>query len=162
MKTSQQVVGLCGWLCLALAAAAVGGFASANAGAFYGDLIRPDWAPPAWVFAPVWSALYLTMGLASWLVWKAKGFCGARNALLAYGAQLIANALWTWLFFVWRQGALAFAEILLLWILIVVTIRLFAQVRLIAAMLLVPYLVWVTFASVLTFSTWNLNPDLLG
>ena len=139
MKTSQQVVGLCGWLCLALAAAAVGGFASANAGAFYGDLIRPDWAPPAWVFAPVW-----------------------RNALLAYGAQLIANALWTWLFFVWRQGALAFAEILLLWILIVVTIKLFAQVRLIAAMLLVPYLVWVTFASVLTFSTWNLNPDLLG
>jgi len=157
-----QVVGLIGWLLLTFAAAALGGFASASAGDFYREMVRPTWAPPGWLFGPVWSVLYTLMGISAWLVWRARGFTGARPALLVFIAQLTANALWSWIYFAWRQGALAFAEILLLGSLIVVTMLLFRRVNRIAAWLLLPYLVWVTFASVLTLATWRLNPGLLG
>jgi len=157
-----QSLGLFGWLLVAFAAAAVGGFASANAGDFYRDLVRPSWAPPGWLFRPVWSVLYALMGVAAWLVWRARGFAGARGALLTFIVQLTANALWTWLFFVWRQGGLAFAEILVLLALILVTIGLFWRVSTVAAALLVPYLAWASFACLLSLSTWKLNPGLLG
>ena len=147
---------------MSFAAAAVGGLASASASEFYLNLVRPSWAPPAWLFAPVWSVLYVLMGVAAWLVWRARGLGGARNALLVFVVQLAANALWTWLFFVWRQGGLAFAEILLLLALILAAIVLFWRANRLAAVLLVPYLLWVSFASALTLSTWRLNPGLLG
>ena len=102
------------------------------------------------------------MGVAAWLVWRAKGFVGARPALLVFLAQLAVNALWSWLFFAWRQGALAFVDILVLWVLIGFTIALFARISRLAAALLVPYLAWVTFASFLNFPVWRLNPGLLG
>jgi len=158
----RQVGGLIGWLALAYAAAAVGGIASAGAGAFYEQLFRPTWAPPGWLFGPVWSVLYALMGVAAWMVWRAQGFAGARRPLLFFIAQLAANALWSWLFFAWRQGALAFAEVLLLWCLIAATAVTFWQVRKLAGALLLPYLAWVTFASALTLSIWRLNPQLLG
>ena len=148
-------MGLLGWLLVAFSAAAVGGFASANAGEFYRELVRPSWAPPGWLFAPVWSVLYALMGIAAWLVWRARGFAGARSALLAFVVQLGANALWTWLFFVWRQGGFAFAEILVLLALILVTIGLFRRVSTVAAALLLPYLAWVSFATALQLTiTW--------
>jgi len=162
LSHSSQILGLFVWLLVVFAAAAVGAFASASAGEFYRDLVRPSWAPPGWLFGPVWTVLYALMGLAAWLVWRARGFGGARNALLVFVVQLAANALWTWLFFVWRQGGLAFAEILLLLVLILATIVLFWRVSRLAAVLLFPYLLWVAFASTLTFSTWQLNPGLLG
>ena len=162
LSTSSQALGLLVWLLLSFAAAAVGALASASAGEFYRDLVRPSWAPPGWLFGPVWSVLYALMGVAAWLVWRARGFGGARNALLVFVAQLVANALWTWLFFVWRQGGAAFAEILLLSALILATIVLFWRVDRRAAALLVPYLLWVSFASALTLSIWQLNPGLLG
>ena len=162
LSTSQQAFGLFGWLLVVFAAAAVGGFASASAGEFYRDLVRPSWAPPGWLFGPVWSVLYLLMGIAAWLVWRARGFAGAGGALLMFVVQLAANALWTWLFFVWRQGGLASAEILLLWALILVTIGLFWRVSAVAGLLLLPYLAWVSFASALTLATWRLNPQVLG
>ncbi len=102
------------------------------------------------------------MGTAAWLVWRARGFAGARIALVLFIVQLGFNSLWTWLFFVWHQGGLAFAEILLLWVLIAATIALFWRVSKIAGVLLVPYLAWVSFASALTLATWQLNPSLLG
>lgn len=157
-----QALGLLGWLLVAFAAAAVGGFASANSAEFYRELVRPPWAPPGWLFGPVWSVLYALMGIAAWLVWRAQGFVGARNALFMFIAQLAANALWTWLYFVWRLGGAAFIEILVLWALILATIVLFWQVSRIAGALLVPYLAWVSFASALTLSTWRLNPGLLA
>jgi len=159
---SSQLVGLLGWLGLAFAAAAIGGFASASAGDFYRQLVRPEWAPPGWLFGPVWSVLYLLMGVAAWLVWRARGFRGARAALSLFLVQLAANALWTWLFFAWRQGALAFAEILVLWALILATTIAFWRVRPLAGALLLPYLAWVSFACALTWATWKLNPLILG
>ena len=161
-STATQILGLAGWLLLTFAAAAAGAFASAGAGAFYRQLARPEWAPPGWLFAPVWTVLYVLMGVAAWLVWRAHGLRQARTALILYVAQLAANALWTWLFFVWHQGALAFAEILLLWGLIIATVVAFSRLHALAAALLLPYVAWVTFASVLTYATWKLNPAVLA
>ncbi|MGB5305304.1 MAG: TspO/MBR family protein [Gammaproteobacteria bacterium] len=157
-----QVTGLAGWLVLTFAAAALGAFASAQAGQFYLQLVRPAWAPPGWLFAPVWTSLYLLMAIAAWLVWRAHGLRRAGPALGLFVLQLAANALWTWLFFVWHQGALAFVEILLLWVLIAGTLAAFWRLQVVAALLLVPYLVWVSFAGALTFAVWQLNPGVLG
>lgn len=160
-SVSRQIIGLLGWLLLSFAAAAIGAVASAEAGAFYQQLVRPSWAPPGWLFAPVWAVLYVLMGVAAWLVWRVHGFKEGRTALALFIAQLGANALWTWVFFVWHQGGLAFAEVMLLWCLIVVTAVSFRRLNALAAVLLLPYLAWVTFASALTWSAWRLNPDLL-
>lgn len=162
MSLSRQVIGLFAWLVLTFAAAAIGAFASVQAGAFYLDLVRPTWAPPPWLFGPVWSVLYLFMGVAAWLVWRTRSRTATRIALMAFVMQLAANSLWTWLFFVWHQGALAFAEILLLWALILVTTVMFARISKLAAALMLPYLAWVGFASALNFTLWRLNPGVLG
>lgn len=153
--------GLVGWLLVSFAAAAAGAVASADAGTFYAQLERPGWAPPAWLFAPVWTVLYFLQGVAAWLVWRDRGWRGARGALSLFLAQLAFNALWTWIFFAWKQGALAFAEILLLWALIAATLAAFWRVRALAGLLLLPYLAWVSFAVLLTYAVWRLNPALL-
>jgi benzodiazapine receptor len=162
VSASRQAIGLVVWLLLTFGAAAIGAVASANAGEFYGQLTRPSWAPPGWLFGPVWSALYALMGVAAWLVWRTRGFIGARSALILFFTQLAANALWSWLFFVWHQGGIAFAEVLILWCLIVATVVSFWRISTLAVALLVPYLAWVTFASALTFAVWRLNPQLLS
>lgn len=154
----HQTLGLLGWTLLTFTAAALGALASADAGTFYAELARPSWAPPAWLFGPVWSALYVLMALSAWLVWRDRGFTGARIALVLFIVQLAANALWSWLFFAWHQGGLAFAEVLVLWCLIVATIVSFQRISILAAVLLYPYLAWSTFASALTFAIWRLNP----
>jgi len=157
-----QSLGLVGWLVATFAAGGVGAMASARAATFYGQLSQPGWAPPAWLFGPVWSVLYLCMAVSAWLVWRERGFKGASVALGLFIIQLIANALWTWLFFVLHAGALSVAEILVLWLLIAATIVNFWPVRRLAALLLLPYLAWVSFACALTFSLWRLNPAVLG
>ena len=159
---SRQVFGLAGWLTITFCAAALGAAASINAGSFYAELVRPSWSPPAWLFGPVWSLLYLLIGVAAWLVWRAHGFRRARFALIVFVIQLAANALWSWLFFAWRQGGFAFADIVLLWILIVATIVAFLRLQRLAAALLLPYLAWVSFAALLNFSIWQLNAANLG
>lgn len=162
MHLATKTLGLFGWLALAFLTAAVGAAASVSAGSFYAELNRPAWAPPAWLFGPVWTVLYAMMGVAAWLVWLRSGLSGAKIAFALFVIQLIANALWSWLFFQWRLGAMAFVEVVILWLLIVATIVAFWQVRKSAAILLFPYLGWVTFASILTFAMWRLNPQLLG
>jgi tryptophan-rich sensory protein len=151
-----------GWLLEVLATGAVGALATRSAGDFYAVLEKPSWAPPGWVFGPVWSALYLLMGVAAWLVWRRAGWAGAAVALSLFVAQLVCNAAWSWLFFAWRRGALAFADVVLLVVLIVATILAFARVHRIAAALLLPYLAWVLFATALTYSVWRANPGQLS
>ena len=162
MRPATQALGLAGWLGVTFAAAALGGVASASAGEFYGSLDRPPWAPPSSLFGPVWSVLYLLIGVAAWLVWRKAGFARARGALTLFLAQLLANALWTWIFFAWRQGALAFVEIVVLWVMIALTIVLFWRVSRPAGALLLPYLLWVSFAAALTYAIWRRNPQLLA
>ncbi|MBN2039927.1 MAG: tryptophan-rich sensory protein [Spirochaetes bacterium] len=158
---SKQLSGLVGWLFITFVAAGIGSMASFKAGTFYQQLIRPEWAPPGWIFAPVWTILYLLMGIDAWLVWREHGFRAAPISLSLYIIQLAVNALWTWLFFVWRLGETAFIEIIILWILILCTLIAFWRVRIIYGILLMPYLAWVSFASVLTYIIWKLNPFIL-
>ncbi len=162
LSKRQKVIGLIGWLALCFAVSAVGAIASINAGAFYGELTQPAWAPPPGVFGPVWTALYALMGIAAWLVWRENGFRAQRSALLLFLAQLGINALWSWLFFAWHLGAWALADIALMWLIIVGTMVLFWRVRPVAGLLLAPYLAWVSFAAALNFSLLRLNPHVLG
>lgn len=159
----NQVFGFIAWLALCIATSAVGAVASVNARSFYADLVRPDWAPPGWLFGPVWTVLFVAMAVAAWLVWRVPMASKARSlALGLFVAQLVANALWSWLFFAWRLGGAAFAEVLLLWLLIACTLVAFWRIRPVAGWLLVPYLGWVTFAAALNYVLWQLNPALLG
>ncbi|RJQ66974.1 tryptophan-rich sensory protein [Pseudonocardiaceae bacterium YIM PH 21723] len=138
-------------------AATIGSLASVRTAQDYAQLNQPSWAPPSWLFGPVWTVLYAMIAVAGWLVWRRSGVSGARWALTAYGTQLVLNAAWTPIFFGARQFGLAFAEILLLWSAIAVTVWLFARIHRGAAALLLPYWVWTTFAAALNFAVWQLN-----
>jgi benzodiazapine receptor len=161
ISKSRSIIGFFVILGITFSAAAVGGWASANAPGFYGILNKPPWAPPAAVFGPVWTLLYLLMAVAAWLVWKEHRTRGSRRALGFYLLQLALNALWTWVFFAWRLGGWALVEIIVLWVLILLTMIAFYRVRPSAGLLLIPYLAWVTFAAALTASLWRLNSQLL-
>lgn len=152
---------LVGWLALAFATAAIGAIASAQAGSFYAQLVKPDWAPPSSVFSPVWTTLYTLMGIAAWLAWRER-HRPRKGPLTLFVVQLVVNALWSWFFFRWQMGAAAFIDVILLLVLIVATIVAFWRLRPLAGMLLLPYLAWVAFASALTWSVWQANPSILG
>lgn len=157
-----QALGLAAWLAATLLTGAIGAIASIDAAAFYARLNKPDWAPPATVFGPVWSTLFVLMGIAAWLAWREPPTPQRARALALFAAQLGVNALWSWLFFAWHRGGLAFADVLLLVVLIAATAAGFWRVSRMAALLLLPYLLWVAFASALTWSVWQANPLLLG
>lgn len=161
-RTPRRWLGLAGWLGLSFVAAAVGAAATAGAPEFYLGLDRPSWAPPPDVFGPVWTVLYVSIGVAAWLVWERRSRTEVRPALALFVAQLVANALWSWIFFRWRLGLLAFLEILLLLGLIVGTGVSFWKIRRSAGLLLVPYLLWVCYAAALSLSIWQRNAERLG
>ncbi len=159
---AASLAGLVGWLVVSYAAAGVGAVASVGAAGFYAELARPAWAPPPWLFGPVWNVLYAMMAVAAWLMWRKAGFGGAMVASTLFLVQLVVNALWSWLFFAWRLGGIAFADIVVLWILIAATITAFARTSKWAAVLLLPYLGWVSYAVALNLVVWRANPQLLG
>lgn len=158
---AAALAGLFGWGFVTAIAAATGALASVQAAEFYAQLVRPSWSPPGFVFGPVWTLLYAMLALAAWFVWRERGFRGAAAPLALFAVQLALNALWSWLFFAWRQGGAAFAEIVVLWIAIALTLRAFRRVRRLAGALLVPYLLWVTFAAALNLAIWRANPGAL-
>ena len=160
-RPGRDLPGLVLWLGLSLLTGAIGSVASTPAPEFYAQLDRPSWSPPSWLFGPVWTTLYVLMGIAAWLVWRERHRMDVRPALLTFVVQLVLNALWSWIFFAWRMGGLALAEILVLAAAIVATIVLFRRVRPLAGALLLPYLAWVLFATALTLSLWRANPGLL-
>ena len=126
----HQALGFVTWLALCIATSGIGALASVNARTFYADLVRPVWAPPGWVFGPVWSLLFLAMAIAAWSVWRVPQASKGRSiALGLFVVQLVANALWSWLFFAWHLGGLAFAEVLLLWLLIAGTAIAFWRIK---------------------------------
>ena len=154
--------GLILWFVVCFVAAAIGASASLRAGTFYAQLVRPDWAPPASVFGPVWTVLYAMMAVAAWLVWRRRRLQLAQIGLVFFVFQLALNALWSWLFFGWNLGALSFLEIIVLWASIAATLALFWRVVPLAGVLLIPYLGWVTFAAALNYQIWQLNPSVLA
>jgi benzodiazapine receptor len=152
-STPRIILALVGFILVTFCAplASVG----AMPGDWYAALNKPAWNPPAWIFGPAWTLLYTLMAVAAWLVWKQIGW---KKPLLLYFIQLALNAAWTPIFFGAHQLGWALLEIVVLWIAILLTMRSFFRVRSAAGWLFVPYLVWVTFATVLNFTLWRLNP----
>jgi tryptophan-rich sensory protein len=148
-------VALIGFVAAVVVVAVVGGLAASTASEQYAGFVRPSWAPPAWLFGPVWTVLYATIAVSGWLVWRRAGLTAPAHVV--YAAQLALNMAWTPLFFAAGLPGVAFAEIVLLWLSIVATIALFARHSRAAAWLLVPYLGWVTFAAALDYAIWTLS-----
>ena len=122
---------------------------------WYATLAKPTWNPPNWIFGPVWTALYISMAVAAWLVWRKGGLWQWPLALFA--VQLALNAAWSWLFFGFHMPGAAFVEIVALLAAIVATTIAFWPKSMAAGILMLPYLGWVAFASVLNFTIWRLN-----
>lgn len=143
---------------IAQAAGIIGSvFTFASVKGWYTTLAKPAWNPPSWIFGPVWTTLYFLMGIASYLVWRKIDGSGAKLALTIYGTQLGLNVLWSILFFGLKQPGLAFAEIIVLLICIIITTVLFWRISPLAGALMIPYILWVSFASYLNFTLWRLN-----
>jgi benzodiazapine receptor len=134
-------------------------FTRASIPTWYATLQKPTFTPPNWLFAPVWFFLYLLMGIAAYLIWS-KGIQNREViiALSIFGIQLVLNMLWSFLFFKLQSPFYAFIEILILWLAILLTILYFLKISRIASFLLLPYIFWVSFAAVLNFYIWRLNP----
>jgi tryptophan-rich sensory protein len=153
-------LGLVGFGAATLAVAGIGALAAADAGETYAELHRPMWAPPAWLFGPVWTVLYVAIAVAGWLVWRRTGLRDAngwRKEMVAFAVQLGLNALWTPLFFGAHWYGVALLDIALLWVAICLNVALFARVHRPAGLLLLPYWAWVSFAAVLNAVIWHLN-----
>ena len=133
-------------------------FTTAGIYTWYNRIIKPSFQPPNWVFGPVWTILYALMGIAAYLVWE-KGWekREVKAALGIFGIQLILNFFWSFIFFGNKAFGWAFVEILFLWVFIALTIWKFYKISKTAAYLLIPYILWVSFASVLNGAIWWLN-----
>lgn len=125
-------------------------------GSWYAGINKPTWNPPSWLFGPVWTLLYILMGVAAALVWHAKN-TGTPKALQIFVIQFVLNLAWSPLFFYFHLIGLALVEMLVMWVLIIITIKQFYAIHKVAAYLLIPYLAWVSFATFLTATIYHLN-----
>ncbi len=142
-------------IALPFLASAVGSlFTAGSVSSWYMTLNKPPFNPPSWVFGPVWTLLYLLMGVSLYLVWIRKF---DKNAFTFFGIQLFLNALWSVLFFGIKSPLLALVEIIFLWAAILITIFYFYKINKISAYLLIPYILWVSFAAILNFAIFMLN-----
>ncbi len=133
-------------------------FTTPSIPSWYATLTKPSFTPPNWVFAPVWTTLYLLMGISLFLVWrKSASFRNVKPAIYSFAVQLILNIFWSILFFGLKSPLVAFVEIIFLWAAIIMTSLRFYRVSKLSCILLMPYLLWVSFAAVLNFSLWQLN-----
>lgn len=155
MTTTVSIIGAVGWLVLTFGAAAIG--ARFLPDEWYRQLNKPDWNPPNSIFAPVWTILYFLMATAAWLIWRRYGISAALVPFSLFVLQLLLNAAWTWLFFGNHQIRGALIDIVVLWIVILATLLSFWRLETLAGILLVPYLVWVSFATILNWTIWQKN-----
>lgn len=157
MKTTviRQTLVLLSFLLVTFAVAGISGVStSGSVRGWYLTIAKPTWNPPAWVFGPVWTALYAMMAVAGWLVWRRVGWGWA---LVWFAVQLALNAAWSPVFFGMHRIGLALVNIALLWLAIIGTMVAFWNVTPVAGWLFVPYLAWVSFATALNFALWRLN-----
>jgi benzodiazapine receptor len=158
MTDRARWIGLIGFIALCLGAGGLGAVATTpEIDGWYQTINKPAWNPPNAVFGPVWTTLFVLMALAAWLVWKPAGAEAAAQPLTWFAFQLVLNMGWSWIFFGLHQPGWAFVEIVLLWLAIVFTTVAFFRRSQAAGWLMTPYLVWVSFASVLNFVIWRLN-----
>ena len=156
---SKDVIKLVVAIAIAELAGVVGSiFTTPSIQTWYATLAKPEFAPPNWIFAPVWTTLFVLMGIAAFLIWR-KGL-SRRDVKIALGVflgQLVLNTLWSIIFFGLHSPGGAFIEIIFLWLAILATIIVFARISKPAAWLLVPYILWVSFAGYLNYAIWTLN-----
>lgn len=148
-----------GFILLVEALGNIGSFATfSEITTWYATLEKPSFNPPNWLFAPVWTLLFALMGIALYLIWR-EGWDKpkVKQAIGVFGAQMILNILWSFLFFGFHLPGVAFAEIVILWLMIILNIAVFYKISKTAGLLLVPYLAWVSFASILNYAIWQLN-----
>ena len=154
----QKTFSLISFLLITFVAAFIGSsFTAPNIVSWYSTLIKPSFAPPNWLFAPAWTILYILMAVAAFLIWQSRNNSQAKCALTFYFFQLALNSLWSIVFFGLHNPQLAFFEILVLWVLILITLLKFYKIQRTAGLLLIPYLLWVSFASILNLFVWLLN-----
>lgn len=134
-----------------------GFFTTTGVGSWYQTINKPSWNPPGWIFGPVWTTLYVLMGIALYQVWRSPGTKARNTALLFFAVQLILNFFWSFIFFNKQNIGGALMEIIVLWVFILLTIFAFARINKLAAWLLVPYISWVSFATILTYTIWKMN-----
>ncbi len=157
-STEAQAIGLVVAVVVCYGAALLGNLATMpQIPTWYAGIAKPPWTPPDWLFGPVWSLLYAMMAVAAWFIWRQSDWKTAKSPLLWFAAQLILNSLWSILFFGMQKPAWSMVEVFFLWLAILMTIRAFWPVSRLAAGLLIPYLIWVSFASVLNVAIWQLN-----
>lgn len=142
---------LAGFAAAVVLAAVVG--ARFRPDAWYDDLAKPSWQPPKWVFAPVWTVLYVAIAFAGWRLWS----LGSSLGVTLWAVQLGLNAIWSPLFFGAKRIDLALVDIVALWLALAATVAVSASVDGVATWLLAPYLAWVSFAAALNFAVWRLN-----
>jgi tryptophan-rich sensory protein len=158
MSTGQSASGLVAFLVIVFAAAFAGSrIVKPALGGWYAALKRPSFTPPNWIFAPVWTTLYVLMAVAAWLVWKEEGFAAHKAALVLFLVQLFLNALWSPVFFGLHRIGAGFLIIVFLWLAILATSVAFWGVSASAGAMLVPYQLWVTYAAVLNYALWRMN-----
>lgn len=127
-------------------------------GEWYTTLIKPVLNPPGWVFGPVWTVLYLLIGISGWLAWEKRQLgTGSRSAFVFYSVQLAFNVLWTIFFFGLHQPLLALCDLLAMWVFVLLNIIYFWRIRPASGILLIPYIMWISFAGYLNFALWWLN-----
>ncbi len=155
----KRYAALAAFIVVSFLAAALGSAATTNGvTTWYTTIVKPTWNPPNWVFAPVWTTLYLLMSIAAWRAWRAAATPSeATKTLWLYGAQLVLNALWSVLFFSLHRPDLALLEIVLFLALLITLFVRFARTDRLAAVLWSPYVAWVSFASFLNYTIWSLN-----
>ena len=124
---------------------------------WYAFINKPLFSPPNWIFGPVWTLLYILMGVSAFLIWQKRDNLKTKPALIFYGIQLILNALWSIIFFGMHNPGLALLEIVILWLFILITLIKFYKINKTAGLLFIPYLAWVSFASILNYAIWMLN-----
>jgi len=141
-----------------IAGAAGAFFTVTDEGSWYQQINRPSWNPPGYIFGPVWTTLYILMGIGLYLVWKSDAAPALkRRAITLWGIQMVLNAAWSILFFGMHLIGVALADLILMWVAILLTIFAFARINKTAAWLLVPYISWVSFAGILNATIWVMN-----
>ena len=157
-KRSHDLLGLFAFIILCLAVSGGGGAITATSvDTWYQALEKPPFNAPDWLFAPVWTALYIMMGIAAWRVWRLRSFEATRTAFAVFGVQLCLNLAWSFLFFGLQRIDLAMLEIVTLLVAIIANTIMFWRIERLAGLLFVPYAAWVTYATILNASLWLLN-----
>ncbi len=157
-KDNKNLVALVVFVIISFSAGMIGNiFTSDVSFEIYKNLVKPNFAPPSWIFEPIWTTLYLLIGVAAFLIWREGANKNVVLAMTMFFVQLFLNAIWTPVFFGFGERLIAFYVIIVLWVIVLITTIFFFGIKKVAGYLFLVYLLWISFALVLNYSIWRLN-----